>query len=243
MPSFWTLANNEPEGGVSVHFVDAKLDNGPIVVQRRYRIHAHDTLEDVMARSKDMAAEAIIDAVRLIEAGDPSLLPNPEEDSTALLGADARGRAPVPGHGHGLLSMKRLARHHARAVVRYRGLVPYRRDRGVEDPNRWPTVSLRSSSGGPLQILGLLRSSACERPSSFSVGRRALSELVRRIADDGHEIGTHSFWPARSTTSRPTSSSRICTIRSRCSSSIPAWRYAGSARRPFRSTPGTEWAF
>lgn len=67
MPSFWTLANGEKEGGVSVHFVDAKLDNGPIVVQRRYRIWPHDTLEDVMARSKDLAAECIIECVRKVE--------------------------------------------------------------------------------------------------------------------------------------------------------------------------------
>lgn len=82
MPSFWTLANGESEGGVTVHFVDEKLDNGPIVVQRRYRIHPRDTLEDVMARSKDLAAEAIIDAVRLIEAGDPPLLPNDAAEAT-----------------------------------------------------------------------------------------------------------------------------------------------------------------
>lgn len=82
MPSFWTLANGEREGGVSVHFVDAKLDNGPIVVQRRYRIHPHDTLEDVMTRSKDLAAEAIIECVRLVEAGDPPLLANDEREST-----------------------------------------------------------------------------------------------------------------------------------------------------------------
>ena len=82
MPSFWTLANGESEGGVTVHFVDEKLDNGPIVVQRRYRIHARDTLEDVMARSKDLAAEAIIDAVRLIEGGDPPMLPNDASQAT-----------------------------------------------------------------------------------------------------------------------------------------------------------------
>ncbi|MGP1346953.1 MAG: methionyl-tRNA formyltransferase [Phycisphaerales bacterium] len=84
MPSFWTLANGETEGGVSVHFVDAKLDNGPIVVQRRYKIHRHDTLEDVMARSKDLAAEAIIEAVRAIESGIPNeaLLPNPAAEQT-----------------------------------------------------------------------------------------------------------------------------------------------------------------
>ncbi|MBL8964455.1 MAG: hypothetical protein JNK70_10325 [Phycisphaerae bacterium] len=87
MPSFWTLANGEPEGGVSVHFVDAKLDNGPIVVQKRYRIHSHDTLEDVMARSKDLAAEAIIECVRKVEdaarrGAAPECLPNPEADLT-----------------------------------------------------------------------------------------------------------------------------------------------------------------
>lgn len=78
MPSFWTLANGETEGGVSVHFVDEKLDNGPIIVQRRYRIHSHDTLEQIMARSKDLAAEAIIECVGLIEGGNPPRLPNNE---------------------------------------------------------------------------------------------------------------------------------------------------------------------
>lgn len=78
MPSFWTLSNGEEQGGVSVHFVDEKLDNGPIIVQRSYRIHPHDTLEQIMARSKDLAAEAIIECVSLIEQGNPPLLPNDE---------------------------------------------------------------------------------------------------------------------------------------------------------------------
>ena len=82
MPSFWTLANGEQESGVSVHFVDAKLDNGPILVQKRYRLNPWDSLEEVMARSKDLAAEAILECVRLVEAGDPPLIPNPEEEST-----------------------------------------------------------------------------------------------------------------------------------------------------------------
>ena len=84
MPSFWTLANGEKEGGISVHFVDRKLDNGPIVVQGRYRIHPHDTLEDIMARSKDLAAECILDAVRRIEAGDPALIENDAAQATSF---------------------------------------------------------------------------------------------------------------------------------------------------------------
>ncbi len=82
MPSFWTLANGETWGGSSVHFVDRKLDNGPIVVRRKYRIWPHDTLEEVMSRSKDLAAEAIIECVRLVEAGDPPLMANPESQQT-----------------------------------------------------------------------------------------------------------------------------------------------------------------
>ena len=82
MPSFWTLANGEREGGVTVHYVDGKIDNGPILLQRRYTIHPRDTLEEVMARGKDLAAEALIDAVRLIESDSAEPLPNPENEAT-----------------------------------------------------------------------------------------------------------------------------------------------------------------
>lgn len=84
MPSFWTLLNGEREGGVSVHFVDRKLDSGPIVVRKSYSIHPHDTLEDVMARSKDLAAECIIEAVRRIEAGNPERFENDESQATSF---------------------------------------------------------------------------------------------------------------------------------------------------------------
>lgn len=100
MPSFWTLANGEKEGGVSVHFVDEKLDNGPIVVQKRYRINPWDTLEDVMARSKDLAAESVLEAVRLVELGDPPLLPNPASEAThfSMPGPEDMQRARDRGH-------------------------------------------------------------------------------------------------------------------------------------------------
>ena len=84
MPSFWTLANDEARGGASVHFVDEKLDNGPIVVQKSYRIHPQDTLEDIMKRSKDLAAESIIEAVRLIESGDPPRMENDASQATSF---------------------------------------------------------------------------------------------------------------------------------------------------------------
>ena len=65
-----------------MHFVNEKLDDGPIVVQKRYTLKAHDCLEDVMARSKDLAAEAIIECVHKVRAGDPETLPNDEAQSS-----------------------------------------------------------------------------------------------------------------------------------------------------------------
>jgi len=100
MPSFWMLANGEPEGGLTVHFVDGKLDNGPIVLQKRYRIHPRDTLEEVMARSKDLAAEAIIEAVRLIEAGHCALLPNDESQATRYSMPTKEDVQRFRAHGH-----------------------------------------------------------------------------------------------------------------------------------------------
>lgn len=105
MPSFWTLANGEKEGGVSVHFVDAKLDNGPIVVQRRYRIWPHDTLEDVMARSKDLAAESIIECVRIVEEaaarGEPApTMPNDASQLTHFSMPTKEDVRRFRAHGH-----------------------------------------------------------------------------------------------------------------------------------------------
>lgn len=87
MPSFWTLANGERDSAVTVHFVDAKLDNGPIIFTRPFRIWKHDTLEDIMARSKDLGAEVVIEATRIVEdcakRGLPvPTTPNPEAEMT-----------------------------------------------------------------------------------------------------------------------------------------------------------------
>lgn len=102
MPSFWTLANGEKQGGVSVHYVDAKLDNGPIITQKRYTIHPHDTLEDIMARGKDLAAEAILEAVRAVEFGPRELLPNPESEMSHFSMPTRADVKRLKAHGHRL---------------------------------------------------------------------------------------------------------------------------------------------
>jgi folate-dependent phosphoribosylglycinamide formyltransferase PurN len=53
--------------GVTVHYVEPGLDNGPILVQRAMTFHKGDTPESLRFRSNMVGRAAIVDAVRLIE--------------------------------------------------------------------------------------------------------------------------------------------------------------------------------
>ncbi len=44
------IDNHETHHGVSVHFVTAELDGGPVVIQSRISIHSDDTAESLQAR-------------------------------------------------------------------------------------------------------------------------------------------------------------------------------------------------
>jgi len=81
MPSFWVLKNNEPYTGVSVFFVDKGIDTGPILVQKKIKIEGM-TQEQLIAATKKLGMEAIIEAVGLLDSGKYSLLPNDNADST-----------------------------------------------------------------------------------------------------------------------------------------------------------------
>ena len=61
-------------------------------------------------------------------------------------------------------------------------------------PESWPTLAepRRSEHGSAARpVRGARRAGHVLRPR---LGRRAASALVRRIADDGHELGSHSYW-------------------------------------------------
>ena len=72
-------------------------------MQKRYRLNPFDSLEDVMARSKDLAAEAIIECVKLVETEHPPRLPNPEEESTHFSMPDASDMKRFRELGHRLV--------------------------------------------------------------------------------------------------------------------------------------------
>ncbi|MNI89899.1 Phosphoribosylglycinamide formyltransferase [compost metagenome] len=55
--------------GVTVHFVDAGLDTGPVLLQRAVEVHDDDTEETLAARIHAVEHELYPEAVRLLSEG------------------------------------------------------------------------------------------------------------------------------------------------------------------------------
>jgi methionyl-tRNA formyltransferase len=75
LPSFWMLANREEQAGVTIHFVNEKIDAGDAVGQRIFEILPEESLDEFIRRSKTIAADLFIDVLRRIEDG--TLTPEP----------------------------------------------------------------------------------------------------------------------------------------------------------------------
>lgn len=69
MPSFWMMANGERQAGVSIYFVDERIDLGERVGLRTFEIGAHESLDHFITRSKAIAADLLLEVLDGIEAG------------------------------------------------------------------------------------------------------------------------------------------------------------------------------
>ena len=83
LPSFWVLANGEEKTGVTVHYMNEELDDGPIIVQKEVPIRSDDTLHSLVLRSKvQYGASALAESVRQIMKDAVDTKENPEEGAT-----------------------------------------------------------------------------------------------------------------------------------------------------------------
>ena len=69
MPNFWTMVHGEPHATVTVHYMVEKLDAGDIILQWPVPILPHDSLHDLMVRSKEVGVQAVLEAAEQIEHG------------------------------------------------------------------------------------------------------------------------------------------------------------------------------
>jgi methionyl-tRNA formyltransferase len=75
MPSFWMLANDEKQAGVSIFFVNEDIDAGELCGQRTFEIRPGETLDEFLGRSKAIAAELLLDVLDDIENATASRAP------------------------------------------------------------------------------------------------------------------------------------------------------------------------
>lgn len=60
MPSFWMMANAETKAGVSIYFVNEKIDAGDLCGQKIFNIGRHESLDQFLQRSKRIAADLLL---------------------------------------------------------------------------------------------------------------------------------------------------------------------------------------
>lgn len=75
LPSFWMLANGESRAGVSIYYVNEKIDAGDRCGLRVFDIRDQDTLDSFLQRSKQEAAELLLDVLSQVEADNESREP------------------------------------------------------------------------------------------------------------------------------------------------------------------------
>jgi len=81
-PSFWSLLNEEPKTGVSVHLMDEDLDSGDLIRQKPIDIRDDDTLHALNRRVAEIGSEVLLQALRDIDTGDLDRTPiNPDAGS------------------------------------------------------------------------------------------------------------------------------------------------------------------
>jgi methionyl-tRNA formyltransferase len=79
MPSFWMLANREKEGGLTLFYVNEKIDAGDVLIQEKYTIDSDESLDSLIKKSKSIGAQMIIDAIRKIDDGTTGSYPLQKE--------------------------------------------------------------------------------------------------------------------------------------------------------------------
>jgi methionyl-tRNA formyltransferase len=69
MPSFWMLANGERQAGVSIYFVNERIDAGDLCGQEHFMVDAKETLDKFIMRSKLISADLLLRTIDALERG------------------------------------------------------------------------------------------------------------------------------------------------------------------------------
>lgn len=81
-PTFWVLANRESKTGVTVHYMNEKLDDGGIIAQETLEIAHNETLRSLDIKVREVGAKLLLKSLDQIENGTIVVKPNNREEAT-----------------------------------------------------------------------------------------------------------------------------------------------------------------
>ena len=66
-PLFWALLNDEKEVGISIHEMDDKIDNGPIISQNKINVYPQDTLHSLYLKTIKIGPTLLLEAIKKLD--------------------------------------------------------------------------------------------------------------------------------------------------------------------------------
>lgn len=82
LPTFWVLYEGEEQTAVTVHMMNERLDDGPIVLQESLPIPPGETQANLMRRCKLVGGRLLAEALELFEEDRVQLRENPRAEAT-----------------------------------------------------------------------------------------------------------------------------------------------------------------
>jgi len=74
-PAFWELFNGEKTIGVTIHFIDEKLDTGDVILQKEIEIVPEDSLDSLQYKLDELGKKMVVEALLNIEDGSSKSIP------------------------------------------------------------------------------------------------------------------------------------------------------------------------
>jgi len=81
-PINWAIINAEKKTGVSIMYVSLKMDSGPVILQKEIKIEENDTAISLEEKLRNLGAELLTDALKIIDNRSYRLL---EQDENKVI--------------------------------------------------------------------------------------------------------------------------------------------------------------
>jgi methionyl-tRNA formyltransferase len=103
MPNFWQLYYGEKTVGITIHKINAEIDEGEILLQRQVLINPGESLDALIRRTKRLGAHYMLEAIEMIRNGKVKYKENRPEEGSYFLFPKREDVRKFRGMGYRLL--------------------------------------------------------------------------------------------------------------------------------------------